>query len=1132
MSNPKYHHYTRPRRRHPSSPPFRTFLSLFPHNVARKNSLFIRTDTQLSTLYCTKPTAMGGSAIRNGPATTALLEHYPAAYQIFEQAGWLHYFRRLQGYNEPQALQFAHNLQDNHFVVAGVRISVTEQDISAVSGLPMDGTRQFSRKHIIGDVQQSFFLAGERIVLKGRGVQLSSLPPPWPEVARFIKHYLTYEGCYQVVYQHDFLLLSHLRHNRRVNIPYFLLGCLKNMAHYCRREKDPTQSLTHHRLVQLLINRGFEQQNHPPLNLAPAAEVPAILDEQQQQNPPISLEKPHSPPTQPTSPPTIPESSHTAPESSTSALHIIIDDSEPENISCPIIEEKPPRKRPQIAPFPPFLRKKRIKASMRPPWMTTTLDPPPIRLKLRKPLISPTPDPLPTLTMGAATQEPNAPETVTPSVSQKVAETQEPVTHSVAETQEPAMVETQETATAETQEPAADSEIELQELETQTSFVFEVAETKTTTHPAAETQEPTTGITVESKEIETPEAATQHPVAETQEPATNFGSKETEAMATATQHSEAETQQPATDIDIEIQELEVEGAETLLSLHQEAETQVSEAIPVAAPQEPTKETMTVTQEPVIPKSKPTMTDVLQENEFLKSQLETYQQELARAREEYEKELTRYTLERTTTLAAQTTESICKEYMCCQCGNIYYQAGYKIVQVPVPGAAPTPSPFEVKPAVTQEPTGSIKLKTKPAVTQEPAGLRKSKTEPAVTQEPAGSSRIKKEAPTVVNKAMQTLPMEEVTPPSQGTLSTSREQSTQTLPGPTTANAQTQTSHRWDEYAEIQRWKKEYVEIQAQQLQVHRQTWRNHTFLIWEALDLTRQEIREVKKKRELKDRMVKVFDMMQQLMATRKTSCNYSLFLMERLTWFQIRSIIEGKPHEVISSIDFIQTFEAASTRDQHFLCEAYFHNEAILENRTLNINPLVGDVQLRAFTSFLLNQITWQGDFSAAKNNEDNRSLWIRPEPQRAAIFIAQYHAFLKKKGMIEHVQQLESEVIQDCERIISAIQIPALQANNLFWQQSTKQRQHHNPFGPVNLEAAISRIPSYIQCVRHCAENWIGYKFYFPLLWLPIETYQVSYKLSKKAETTAWHILQEEQGFKTPTDSTARSYCLSTLHG
>jgi hypothetical protein len=443
--------------------------------------------------------------------------------------------------------------------------------------------------------------------------------------------------------------------------------------------------------------------------------------------------------------------------------------------------------------------------------MTTTLNPPPIRLKPRKPLMPPTPDPLTILTMGAATQKSDAPETVTPSVSQKVAETQEPVTHSVAETQEPAMAETQETTMAETQEPAADSEIELQELETQPSFDFEMAEIQEIA--TAETQEPAADSEIELQELETQTsfffevAETQiatHPAAETQESTTNFGSKETETLAAATQHSEAETQQLGTDIDIEIQELEVEGAETLLSLHQEAETQASEAIPVAAPQEPAKETMTATQEPVIPKSKPTMADVLQENELLKTQLKTYQQELTRAREAYEIELTRYALERTTILADQTTESICKEYMCCECGNVYYQAGYKIVQVPVPGAAPTPSPFEIKPAVTQE----------------PAGLRKSKTELAVTQEPAGFSRIKKEAPTVVNKAVQTLPIEEVTPPSQGTLSTSKEQSTQTLPGPTTANAQTQTSHRWDEYAEIQRWKKEYAEIQAQKLQVHR------------------------------------------------------------------------------------------------------------------------------------------------------------------------------------------------------------------------------------------------------------------------------------------------------------------------
>jgi hypothetical protein len=440
----------------PNSPPFRAFNHYSCITSLGKLTLQ-KLIHKLSTLYLTKPVAMGGSIVRNEPATTALLEHYPAAYEIFRQAGWLNYFHRLQGYNEQQVLQFARNLQEDYSVVEGVRISVTEEDIAEVSGLPMNDTRMFSRKHIIGTVQQNFFLPEERIELKGRGVQLSSLPPPWPEVARFIKHYLTCEGRYQVVYQHDFLLLSHLRHHRWFNIPYYLLGCLKNMAHYCRKAKDPTLSLTHHRLVQLLIHRGFSQQNrplnNPPVNPEPAAEIPEIPEEQQPQNPPDFPEVPHSPPTQPTSPPTIPEQPHTAPESSTPALHILSDDSEPETVAYPIIQERPPRKRKQIAPFPPFLHKKRARASMRPPFKTTTLDTPPIRLTPRPPPIF--------------------------SISGSL-----PIPTSVAETQEPAIAETQATATAETQEPAADIAIELQEPDAQTPFISnKVAETQPATHP-------------------------------------------------------------------------------------------------------------------------------------------------------------------------------------------------------------------------------------------------------------------------------------------------------------------------------------------------------------------------------------------------------------------------------------------------------------------------------------------------------------------------------------------------------------------------------------------------------------------------------------------------------------------------
>jgi hypothetical protein len=163
-------------------------------------------------------------------------------------------------------------------------------------------------------------LPGEQVEPKARGVQLSSLPPPWPKVAEFVKNYLTCEGRYQVVYQYDFVLLSHLRHARLVNIPYYLLGCLRNMSHYCRQAKNPILSLTHHCLVQLLIQKGFSQQNpllnNPPINPQEALEHPKNPHEEQPQNLPDPPEIPINLPTypiDPINPPTIPSPPHNLP---------------------------------------------------------------------------------------------------------------------------------------------------------------------------------------------------------------------------------------------------------------------------------------------------------------------------------------------------------------------------------------------------------------------------------------------------------------------------------------------------------------------------------------------------------------------------------------------------------------------------------------------------------------------------------------------------------------------------------------------------------------------------------------------------------------------------------------------------
>ena len=155
-------------------------------------------------------------------------------------------------------------------------------------------------------------------------------------------------------------------------------------------------------------------------------------------------------------------------------------------------------------------------------------------------------------------------------------------------------------------------------------------------------------------------------------------------------HPEAETQEPAT----EVQESYTKHDNTrkpVVAKTQEPTT--------AADQQSTLEKTTNTQ------GSPTMASLLEENEFLKSELEAYKKELIMAREAFDRELNLYMLAHTT--SAQKKDP-CREYMCHECGNIYQQAGYKIVKIPVPEASTSVTIKEERPTVTQEPLGSSKI----------------------------------------------------------------------------------------------------------------------------------------------------------------------------------------------------------------------------------------------------------------------------------------------------------------------------------------------------------------------------------------------------------------------------------------
>jgi len=148
--------------------------------------------------------------VRYEPANFDTFLLHPEAYQIFLQAGWIPYFKKLEGFNEDEVLEFSQNLTKEYSMVNGVRILVSEESIAAVTGLPTTWDRWFNIKSHLLDAQKAFLVNNEQIRTKGRGADVNSLPEPWGRVAEFVKRYNTCEVRYRVIYLFDFILLSHL----------------------------------------------------------------------------------------------------------------------------------------------------------------------------------------------------------------------------------------------------------------------------------------------------------------------------------------------------------------------------------------------------------------------------------------------------------------------------------------------------------------------------------------------------------------------------------------------------------------------------------------------------------------------------------------------------------------------------------------------------------------------------------------------------------------------------------------------------------------------------------------------------------------------------------------------------------
>ena len=79
-------------------------------------------------------------------------------------------------------------------------------------------------------------------------------------------------------------------------------------------------------------------------------------------------------------------------------------------------------------------------------------------------------------------------------------------------------------------------------------------------------------------------------------------------------------------------------------------------------------------------------------------------------------------------------------------------------------------------------------------------------------------------------------------------------------------------------------------------------------------------------------------------------------------------------------------------------------------------------------------------------------------------------------------------------------------------------------PFWAPNFAHALERMPYYVACIHTYGVRWMGLRFQFPLLWLPVAQYTPMYNI----EPNWWKDVVLTEGYKPPVTEMAEEYDLT----
>ena len=146
-----------------------------------------------------------GKTNRVDPTELSWIDKFPGCAQLFQNAGWLDFFKRIDGYNTEVSYQFSKSYNQDMIAFDTLRCKLTLELIAEATGVRNEGEMWFKKLPFTFNAQ--IYLLPGTTPDWSKGILIQNFREEWVDPIKVLQRYITCEGRYAYVLKYHFRFL-------------------------------------------------------------------------------------------------------------------------------------------------------------------------------------------------------------------------------------------------------------------------------------------------------------------------------------------------------------------------------------------------------------------------------------------------------------------------------------------------------------------------------------------------------------------------------------------------------------------------------------------------------------------------------------------------------------------------------------------------------------------------------------------------------------------------------------------------------------------------------------------------------------------------------------------------------------